>query len=184
VILLEKAPELGGTRRKAAFWYWVPNNAPMRGLGIEDREEDFLRYMARALAPAQYDPGAPTLGLSEWEFALCRRDLRERLAAAELLAERGRAALPALSRTCPTTGPSCRRTRRRRAGAACPEDARETMSRRRQVGVRTMSEAAARDGVDIRTGHRVQRLVTDGGAVVGSRRPPRTGAVRCGPARR
>lgn len=27
VILLEKAPELGGTARKAAFWYWVPNES-------------------------------------------------------------------------------------------------------------------------------------------------------------
>ncbi|HEX6420637.1 MAG TPA: FAD-binding protein, partial [Acidimicrobiales bacterium] len=27
VVVLEKAPELGGTARKAAFWYWVPNNA-------------------------------------------------------------------------------------------------------------------------------------------------------------
>jgi succinate dehydrogenase/fumarate reductase flavoprotein subunit len=25
VVLLEKAPELGGTARKAAFWYWVPS---------------------------------------------------------------------------------------------------------------------------------------------------------------
>jgi succinate dehydrogenase/fumarate reductase flavoprotein subunit len=48
-----------------------------------------------------------------------------------------------------------------------PEGARESMSDGGEVGVRTMSEAAARDGVDIRTGHRVQRLVTAGGAVVG-----------------
>jgi predicted oxidoreductase len=36
VLVLEKAPELGGTARKAAFWYWVPNNQPMRELGLED----------------------------------------------------------------------------------------------------------------------------------------------------
>ena len=35
-------------------------------------------------------------------------------------------------------------------------------------GIRTLSAAAERDGVDVRTGHRVQRLlITDGGAVVG-----------------
>src|SRR6059058_3972621 len=43
VILLEKAPELGGTARKAAFWYWVPNNRPMREAGLEDPEDGFLR---------------------------------------------------------------------------------------------------------------------------------------------
>ncbi len=35
VMLLEKADELGGTTRKAAFWYWVPNNEPMQAVGIE-----------------------------------------------------------------------------------------------------------------------------------------------------
>src|SRR5262245_56922014 len=65
VILLEKAPELGGTARKAAFWYWVPNNAAMRAAGVEDPEEDFLRYVARLSRPHQYDPASPTLGLSD-----------------------------------------------------------------------------------------------------------------------
>ena len=55
VILLEKAPELGGTARKAAFWYWVPNNAQMRAAGTEDREEDFLRYVARLSRPNLYE---------------------------------------------------------------------------------------------------------------------------------
>src|SRR5919205_1993961 len=72
VTLLEKAPELGGTARKAAFWYWVPNNEPMRALGIEDREEDFLRYVARVSRPAGYDPSSPTLGLTDWELEMCR----------------------------------------------------------------------------------------------------------------
>ena len=36
-----------------------------------------------------------------------------------------------------------------------------------RVGIRTMSEAAERDGVVIRTGHRVQRMVLEDGAVVG-----------------
>src|SRR5256885_5850212 len=67
VILLEKAPELGGTARKAAFWYWVPNNRPMREAGIADPEDGFLRYTARLSRPQQYDPDSPTLGLPEWE---------------------------------------------------------------------------------------------------------------------
>jgi len=72
VILLEKAPELGGTAAKAAFWYWVPNNEAMRALGKEDRETDFLRYVARVSRPAGYDPDSPTFGLTEWEHAACR----------------------------------------------------------------------------------------------------------------
>lgn len=44
VLLLEKAPEVGGTARKAAFWYWVPNNRPLREMGIQDEKEDCIRY--------------------------------------------------------------------------------------------------------------------------------------------
>ena len=51
VILLEKAPELGGTAKKAAFWYWIPNNVQMQAAGIADPEEDFLRYAARLSRP-------------------------------------------------------------------------------------------------------------------------------------
>jgi 3-oxosteroid 1-dehydrogenase len=106
VMLLEKASELGGTARKAAFWYWVPNNAAMQAMGLEDREEDCLRYMARLARPHQYDPDAPTLGLSAWEYALCRAIYQSASPATELLAERD--ALP--YRHCPGTRPSRCRT--------------------------------------------------------------------------
>ena len=57
VILLEKAPELGGTARKAAFWYWVPEQRRRCARpGSRTPKADFLRYMARALAPAAVRP--------------------------------------------------------------------------------------------------------------------------------
>src|SRR4051794_19343072 len=55
VVLREKARGLGGTARKAAFWYWVPNNAARGDAGTPDREEDFLRYVARLSRPQHYD---------------------------------------------------------------------------------------------------------------------------------
>jgi 3-oxosteroid 1-dehydrogenase len=166
VVLLEKASELGGTARKAAFWFWVPNNAPMRALGIEDREEDFLRYVARLSRPSRYDADSPTLGLTDWEIGLCRAIYESASPAAELLRERD--ALP--YRHCPDVPDYWSELPEDRAPTGrvlVPEGARESMSDGGEVGVRTMSEAAARDGVDIRTGHRVQRLVTADGAVVG-----------------
>src|SRR3954447_24455794 len=54
VVLLEKAPELGGTALKAAFWYWVPNNEPMRAAGLTDTREAYLRYAARLSQPTRY----------------------------------------------------------------------------------------------------------------------------------
>ncbi len=71
VLVLEKAPQLGGTARKAAFWYWVPNNKPMRDLGLEDSKRDCLRYMARLARPQRYDPEAPLFGLTQWEYSMC-----------------------------------------------------------------------------------------------------------------
>ena len=166
VVLLEKAPELGGTARKAAFWYWVPNNAPMRELGIADTEEDFLRYVARLSRPDRYDPAGPTLGLGEWEYALCRAIYESASPAAELLRDRG--ALPYRHcRDVPDYWSELPEDKAPTGRVLVPEGARESMSDGGEVGVRTMSEAAARDGVDIRTGHRVQRLVTADGAVVG-----------------
>jgi hypothetical protein len=49
-----------------------------------------------------------------------------------------------------------------------PKEARETMSDGGEVAVRTMSAAAKRAGVDIRTGHRVQRVIKNtAGEVIG-----------------
>ena len=49
-----------------------------------------------------------------------------------------------------------------------PKGARESMSDGGEVAIRTMSEAAKRDGVDIRTGHRVQRVIRNAsGEVIG-----------------
>jgi hypothetical protein len=176
VMLLEKAAELGGTARKAAFWYWVPNNAPMRDLGIADGEADFLRYVARLSRPHHYDPESPTLGLSEWEFSLCRAIYESASPAAELLRERG--ALPYRHcRDVPDYWSELPEDKAPTGRVLVPEDARESMSDGGEVGVRTMSEAAARDGVDVRTGHRVQRLVMADGAVVGVEATTASGAA-------
>ncbi|MEV6647540.1 FAD-dependent oxidoreductase [Amycolatopsis sp. NPDC051371] len=166
VVLLEKAPELGGTARKAAFWYWVPDNEPMRALGIEDRFEDFLRYVARLSQPTRYDPSSPTAGLTEWEAGMVRAIHTSASPAAELLAERG-----ALTyRHCPDVPDYWSELPEDKAPTGrvlVPSDARESMSDGGACAVAQMSGAAERDGVDVRTGHRVQRLVLDGDRVAG-----------------
>ena len=71
VLVLEKAATLGGTSFKAAYWYWVPNNAAMQKAGIPDSKEHYMRYVARLTQPQSFDPQHPRLGLSEWEYAMC-----------------------------------------------------------------------------------------------------------------
>ena len=177
VILLEKATELGGTARKAAFWYWVPNNEPMRTTGIDDTEEGFLQYVARLSRPQCYDPAHPTLGMSQWEFDLCKGIYQSASEATELLNARGAlvyrhcAAVPDYwSELEEDTTPTGR--------VLVPADARESMSDGGQVAIRTLSAAAERDGIDCRTAHRVQRVITADGAVVGVEATTADGTTR------
>ncbi|MDQ4024256.1 MAG: FAD-dependent oxidoreductase, partial [Actinomycetota bacterium] len=166
VVLLEKAPELGGTPKKAAFWYWVPNNEPMRAAGLTDDKDDFLRYVARLSRPTRYDPTSPTLGLTDWEYAMATAIHDSASSAAELLAERG--ALP--YRHCPAVPDYWAELPEDKAPygrVLVPRDASESMSDGGENAIRTLSAAAERDGVEIRTSHRVQRLVVESGRVVG-----------------
>ena len=162
VILLEKAEILGGTANKAAFWYWVPNNVHMDA----DPEDDFLRYCARLRAPEHYDPDSPTLGLTTGSTRH-QGHLRLRLARGRAAGRARRAPLPPLRGRPGLLVRAARGQGADRPRASCPRDARATMSDGGQNGIRTMSAAATRDGVDVRTSHRVQRLLISDGAVVG-----------------
>lgn len=166
VMLLEKAPELGGTAKKAAFWYWIPNNEPMRALGIEDDETGCLRYMARLSRPERYDPDHPTFGMSEWEYDLCRGIYRSASEATELLNERG----AIIYRHCadvPDYWSEIEEDNAPTGRVLVPSDASESMADGGEVAIRTMVAAAERDGIECRTGHRVQRVIRDDGQVVG-----------------
>jgi len=167
VLVLEKASQLGGTTRKAAFWYWVPNNAAMRAAGIEDPRQDCIAYMARLSRPEIYDRCAPRFGVPAWEYSQYEAIYDNAWIAAELLSKKG-----ALEyRHCdfvPDYWAELPEDKAPKGRVLLPKDARETMSDGGEVAIRTLSAAAGRDGVDIRTGHRVQRLIRNaGGDVVG-----------------
>ena len=68
VAILEKASEPGGTMKKSAAWYWIPNNSFMREDGKVDEKAAFLRYCARLARPQAYSPSGDHYGLSEWEY--------------------------------------------------------------------------------------------------------------------
>ena len=70
VVMIDKAPILGGTSAKSAGVLWIPNNFTLRAKGIDDRKEDCLRYLARFSYPEHYDPSHPNLGLSAHAYSL------------------------------------------------------------------------------------------------------------------
>ncbi len=167
VLVLEKAAELGGTTRKAAFWYWVPNNAAMRAAGMKDPKDDCIKYMARLSRPEVYDPKAPRFGMSEWEYAQYEAIYDYASTATELLSEKG-----ALEyRHCdfvPDYWAELPEDKAPKGRVLLPKEACATMSDGGEVAVRTMSESARKSGVDIRAGHRVQRVIRNAaGEVVG-----------------
>lgn len=166
VLVLEKASTLGGTAFKAAYWYWVPNNAAMQAAGMEDPKADYLRYVARLSSPQTFDASHPRLGLSEWEYAMCEAIYDSAAPAAELLARKGAlpyrhvAAVPDYFAELEDKG--------RTGRVLFPKDGSASMSDGGQVATRTLTAAARRDGVTIKTGHRVQRVLQNAkGAVIG-----------------
>jgi predicted oxidoreductase len=167
VVVLEKAPEAGGTSKKAAFWYWVPNNEPMRALGIEDRREDCLRFMARLSRPEAYDANHPRFGMTDWEYESFAAIYDNASAASELLA-RNKALEYRHCGFVPDYWAELPENKAPTGRVLLPKDANETMSNGGEVAIRTMLEATRRDGVEVRTAHRVQRVaLNDVGAVVG-----------------
>lgn len=68
VVILEKAPEAGGTTHKSDGAYWIPNNHHLRAKGIVDPKEDAIRYMIRGAYPILYRKGLPRYGVGTNEF--------------------------------------------------------------------------------------------------------------------
>ncbi len=167
VLVLEKAAALGGTTRKAAFWYWVPNNAAMRAAGTKDPKKDCIRYMARLARPEAYDAKAPKFGMTDWEYSQYEAIYDNASIATELLRKKG-----ALEyRHCdfvPDYWAELPEDKAPKGRVLLPKNARETMSDGGEVAIRTMSAAAKGDGIDIRSGHRVQRVIRNSaGEIIG-----------------
>jgi len=66
VLVLEKAPAIGGTTARSGGAYWIPNNHLMRAKGVEDPKDAAVKLMARLAFPSVYDPEAPLSGLDRF----------------------------------------------------------------------------------------------------------------------
>lgn len=158
VLLLEKAPELGGTGRKAAFACWAPNNRWLREAGVVDPEDDFLRFAARTARPDRYDPLSPTFGLSRWESDLQRTIYRSAAEAVELLHDSGALRFQH-EKVHGEYWPNLAENRVTAGRALFPEGVNETRSNGGAIAMDSLVAAVEAAGVDVRPGHRVQRLI-------------------------
>lgn len=69
VLLLEKAPAVGGTTARSGGAYWIPNNHLMRAKGVKDPKDAAVKLMARLAYPSVYDPDAPGFGIDRFSYA-------------------------------------------------------------------------------------------------------------------
>lgn len=177
VVVLEKAGSIGGTTNKAAFWYWVPNNEAMRKAGIADPKPDFLRYVARLSSPHTYDPNQPRYGLTPWEYEMCEAIYDSASPAVELLASRG--ALPYRHVAgVPDYFSELPEDKAPKGRVLVPAEAAPSMSDGGRVAIRMLSAKARQDGIPIRTGTRVTRILRAAdGRVIGVEATDETGAT-------
>lgn len=176
-VILEKAGSIGGTTAKAAFWYWVPNNEAMKKAGIADPKPDFLKYVARLSNPQGFDPAHPRYGLTQWEYDMCSAIYDSASPAAELLAAKG--ALPYRHvPDVPDYFAELPEDKAPKGRVLVPAEAIPSMSDGGLVAVRTMSGKARQEGIPIRTGMRVKKILQNpAGRVIGVEAEDELGAV-------
>jgi 3-oxosteroid 1-dehydrogenase len=165
VAILEKADEPGGTMKKSAAWIWIPNNSLMRADGKDDSKDGFLRYAARLARPQAFTNG-DHFGLSDWEYETVATFYDHASAAYDTIA--GMAFKPLYSPAIPdyhSTIPENSTP----YGRTLLVDGGEGEPGKGEVLTERFVAACESAGIPIRTGHRVDAVVVDDGAVVGVR---------------
>jgi hypothetical protein len=172
VIVIEKAPILGGTSAKSAGVLWIPNNFTLKAKGIEDGKEDCIKYMARFSYPERYVANNPNLGLSRSEYALLEASYDNASDAIDFLREKEALNVAewrmfALDRSAPDYLDNVPENKVPAGRALGPVKDDGTMG----YGVDMMAQlgAALRErNIPILLGHRAMRLiVNEAGRVVG-----------------
>ncbi len=170
VVICEKGPVPGGTTASSGGVAHIYGNAVLRAAGIDDPRAEALAYMARVGYPGAYDPEAPCLGVPAADFALLETYYDR---GAEVMARL--AGLGAVRMEAPWMAwdgqmfpdyyefPENRAVRGRGIQPVAPEGGAGNGGEL----VRQLSAYAALRGVEIRLGHRVVDLVTDGPEVTG-----------------
>ena len=166
VVMLEKAPEIGGTTKKTAAWYWIPNNSLMRADGKEDDKRDAVRYMARLSRPQSYDANDERFGMTEWEYATMEAFFDNASTAHDTLVEMG-ALKPMYAPDVPDYHSTLPENKAPYGRTLFPEAPNGEPGKGPEM-IRQLSSAAEERRIPIKTEHRVEAVVVDAeGTVVG-----------------
>lgn len=185
VALIEAGPELGGTASVSIGEFWVPNNAHLRRLGIEDPEPDCLKLMARLSYPDRYSADSETLGLTPLQYELLRTYYHRASEATEYLDRIGalhsRISLAAYGDPLghPEYHSDLSENRVPQGRHLIVDDGNPAFGLRGGAYVRQLSDYLEREAVLVRTGCRVRAVERDStGRVVGVRADSPDGPLR------
>ena len=168
VVMLEKAPQHGGTSAKSGGVYWIPNNSLLRDKGTEDPREDAIRYMCRCSFPAIYDAEAEGFGLGELEYSLIETYYDTAAEAVDSLAKSGAltSGIDAYM-TFPDYYAHLPEDKVPNGRHMAPVDAEGKPGAGAEL-IKQMKAAADKNGIPLLTSHAVTRLVRNSsGEVVG-----------------
>lgn len=185
VLILEKAPEIGGTTAKSGGGHWIPNNHFLREEGLDDPREDAIRYMIRYSYPQFFNPDDPEgrEGAFENDYNLIAAMYDNGYVASDRLEEIG--ALLTWPRLTDWDYyehfPENKRPQGRSMNVRRPDGTQGSGADM----ILQLSEFVAANGAETLTSHRVERLVlNDAGAVIGVEASTSDGATVAARARK
>lgn len=173
-IILEKGAYVGGTSVVSGGGFFIPNSKQMQALGYEDPREERLKYMARYSWPHLYRPDHPTLGLPQHDYDMISAYYDTGTEAINFLEEAGAAkyAVQHIGGSVPTQ-PNVdymdhfEEDVPKEAGTLVTLDA-DGNEGGGSVMIGNYKAWTDANGVEVRLGHRVVRVVlNDDGAVIG-----------------
>ncbi|MEH6544748.1 MAG: FAD-dependent oxidoreductase [Porticoccaceae bacterium] len=163
VMIIEKAPVLGGTAAKSVGGVWVPNNKFMREAGFEDKREDCLKYMIRLSFPTSYNPETKYFGAEEGAYRQMERyydnvnrvieDLEQQDALQLMALKAGEHFMPDYFAHLPENKAPAGR-------ALVPSQADGSMGNGAEM-MRRFGEALREKRIPVKTRHRAKQLIQD-----------------------
>ncbi|MCC6791104.1 MAG: FAD-dependent oxidoreductase [Thermomicrobiales bacterium] len=173
-IILEKGAYVGGTTLVSGGGAFIPNSRQMRELGYEDPREERLKYMARYSWPHLYNPDDEKYGLTDHDFEMISAYYDKGPEAIDFLEQAG-AATYAVQMIYGSVPPvpnvdymdHFEENVPKEAGTLATLDPDGNVAGGGNMIASYMAWADA-NGLEVRLGHRVERVVVDdSGAVIG-----------------
>jgi len=158
VLLLEKAPKVGGTTFKAHGFAWFPDNYWMKEQGLADPKRDALAYMARLSGAEGFDPDDETFGLPRDQYELLEAFYDNAAPAVDAAVEAGVKYIPA--ETLPDYYAHLPENKAPVGRCFMPAEDKGELGWGNDT-VTQLLRAVETRGAEVKLGHRVTQLVLD-----------------------